>query len=146
VSRNSRNKEGGRQTGPSWSGRAAGAGRPGGSSSAGSSGKSSGSGRPSRATKAARVTGGSREVDLHLPPGHSGTEALERQLARVRGELNSAIRAGEKEIIFIHGAGSGKLKEAIRELLATGYHSCTFRDAPFARYGYGGATAVTIKK
>lgn len=94
----------------------------------------------------AGVSGAAREVDLHLPSGHAGQEALERQLARVRGELNSAIRAGEKEIIFIHGAGSGRLREALRDLVADEYPSCICHDASFPRYGYNGATAVTIKK
>jgi dsDNA-specific endonuclease/ATPase MutS2 len=87
-----------------------------------------------------------REVDLHLPSGHAGPEALERQLARVRGELNSAIRAGEKEIIFIHGAGSGRLREALRGTVAAEYPFCACHDASFTRYGYNGATVVTIRK
>ena len=93
-------------------------------------------------------SGGSkvREIDLHLRPGQAGVEALERQLARFRGELNSAIRAGEKEIVFIHGSGSGKLRDEIRSALAAEYPSCTCHDAPFARYGYNGATIVTIRK
>ncbi len=117
--RNSRNAQGGRQAGVSG---------PGISSSPGSSGRAA------------------REVDLHLPSGHTGPETLDRQLARVRGELNSAMRAGEKEIIFIHGAGSGRLREALRAVVAAGYPSCTCHDAPFARYGYNGATIVTIRK
>jgi dsDNA-specific endonuclease/ATPase MutS2 len=93
-------------------------------------------------------SGGSkiREIDLHLRPGQSGAEALERQLARVRGELNSSIRAGAREIIFIHGFGSGRLREALRTLIAAEYPSCTCHDASFARYGYNGATVVTITK
>jgi len=87
-----------------------------------------------------------KEVDLHLPPGHTAAEALERQLARVRGELNSLIRAGGKEIIFIHGAGSGRLREAIHEIIQAEYPACSCLDAPFARYGYNGATIVTIRK
>ena len=93
-----------------------------------------------------RRAGAAREVDLHLPSGHTAAEALERQLARVRGELNSAIRAGEKEMIFIHGAGSGRLREALRDIIAAEYPSCTCHDASFIRYGYNGATAVTISK
>lgn len=87
-----------------------------------------------------------REVDLHLSSGQAGADALDRQLARFRGELNSAIRAGEHGVIFIHGVGSGKLREAIHALLASGYPSCSWQDAPFSRYGYNGATVVTIKK
>ena len=72
-----------------------------------------GSGMSGRLPGAARKRSGSespataREVDLHLPSGKGSPESLERQLARLRGELNSAIRAGEKEIVFIHGVGTG---------------------------------------
>lgn len=99
-----------------------------------------------RVSVSGRSSGAVREVDLHLPPGLAPGEALERQLARFRGELNSAIRAGETGVIFIHGAGSGKLREAIHSALKSGYPACGWHDAPFARYGYNGATAVTIKK
>lgn len=87
-----------------------------------------------------------REVDLHLRPGQGGAEAIDRQLARFRGEMNSAIRAGVKEIVFIHGVGSGRLRDEIRTILAGEYPSCTFNDASFSHYGYGGATIVTVKK
>jgi dsDNA-specific endonuclease/ATPase MutS2 len=60
--------------------------------------------------------------------------------------MNSAIRAGMREIVFIHGVGSGKLKEEIRRILAEEYPSCSFQDAPFSRYGFGGATLVAIGK
>lgn len=99
--------------------------------------------RPHKTNAAGTVV---REVDLHLGPRHGGTEAIDRQLARFRGELNSAIRAGLREIVFIHGVGSGKLKEEIRGIIAEEYPSCSFSDAPFSRYGFGGATLVTIKK
>jgi len=89
---------------------------------------------------------GIREVDLHLRSGYRGHDAVERQLSRFRGELESAVRRGDKEIIFIHGAGSGKLREEIRQILSDNYPSFIFQDAPFSRYGYGGATLVTIKK
>ena len=102
--------------------------------------------RSRRNTPGGRPAGVIREVDLHLPSGNAGPEALERQIARVRGELNSAIRAGEKEIIFIHGAGTGKLREALRDVISEEYPSCTCHDASFARYGYNGASEVTIKK
>ena len=87
-----------------------------------------------------------REVDLHLRMQQGGAEAIDRQLARFRGEMNSALRSGAREIVFIHGVGSGRLKEEIRSILAGEYPSCTFQDAPFSRYGFGGATLVTIKK
>jgi dsDNA-specific endonuclease/ATPase MutS2 len=87
-----------------------------------------------------------REVDLHLRSGQAGADALDRQMARFRGELNSSIRAGEQGVIFIHGVGSGKLREAIHAVLASDYTSCGWHDASFSRYGYNGATVVTIKR
>jgi hypothetical protein len=91
-------------------------------------------------------TGAVKEVDLHLSPGHAGIYALERQLVRFTGELEGAIRRGEREIIFIHGSGKGRLREEIHRIIAAEYPLCTCSDASFSRYGYGGATTVTIGK
>jgi len=88
---------------------------------------------------------GVREIDLHLKPGHPANDAIDRQLARVRGELDSAIRSGVREIVLVHGQGSGRLKDEIRKLIAGEYPMCIAGDASFARYGYGGATLVIIK-
>jgi dsDNA-specific endonuclease/ATPase MutS2 len=87
-----------------------------------------------------------REIDLHLRSGHASFDALERQLARFRGELNRSVRAGEEEVIFIHGGGSGKLRDAIHEIVGSEYPGCSCHDAPFIRYGFNGATVVVIKK
>jgi len=89
---------------------------------------------------------GAREVDLHLKPGYGSPDATDRQLARFRGELDSAIRSGAREIVFIHGAGSGRLRDEIRRIIEEDYPLCSCSDARFSRYGYGGATLVTIKK
>lgn len=87
-----------------------------------------------------------REVDLHLPSGQGGAESLGRQLARLRGEMNSAIRAGEKEIVFIHGVGTGRLREALLAIIKAEYPGCTCYDASFNTYGYKGATRVKTGK
>jgi hypothetical protein len=87
----------------------------------------------------------SRVVDLHLKQGYSQGDALDRQIARFRGEMDSALRAGAGEIVFIHGAGLGKLKDEIRRIIAEEYPSCRCQDAPFGRYGVGGATMIIIK-
>jgi hypothetical protein len=89
---------------------------------------------------------GVREIDLHLKPGYTGHDAIDRQLVRFRGELESAIRAGIREIVFVHGQGSGRLRDEIREIIARDYPDCVACDALFARYGYGGATLVKINK
>jgi Smr domain len=87
-----------------------------------------------------------KEVDLHLRPGSGGPLAIDRQLARFRGGMNGAIRSGVREIVFIHGVGTGRLREEILRILAAEYPSCSYQDAPFSRYGFGGATLVTIGK
>ncbi len=85
-----------------------------------------------------------KEVDLHRRGRDSAV--MERQLATVRGELNSALRGGGGEIILIHGMGSGRLREAIHDLISHEYPGCSCHDAPFARYGFQGATVVKIKR
>ena len=64
-----------------------------------------------------RITAGVREVDLHLRPGYIGHDAIDRQLARVRGELRSAVMSGLREIVFVHGQGSGRLRDEIRQII-----------------------------
>jgi hypothetical protein len=86
-----------------------------------------------------------RVVDLHLKPGYNQGDAVDRQLARFRGEMDSAIRAGAAEIVFIHGVGIGRLKDEIRRIIADDYPSCRCHDAPFRRFGVGGATMIIIK-
>lgn len=87
-----------------------------------------------------------REVDLHLKEGYNRPDAVERQIARFRAELDNAIRTGRKEIIFIHGIGNGILKQELRRIIAKSYMSCTYQDAPFNKYGFGGATLVIVNK
>jgi dsDNA-specific endonuclease/ATPase MutS2 len=99
-----------------------------------------------RSPKGTPGRAGPREIDLHLKPAQSVADVIERQITRFRGELEGAIRRGEKEIIFIHGVGSGRLKEEIRKILKEEYPACGFQDAPFSRYGYGGATLVSTRK
>lgn len=90
--------------------------------------------------------GVTKEIDLHLRAGYSGADALERQLSRFTGELDAAIKRGDREIIFIHGYGNGRLRHEIRGIVAERYPGCACADASFSRYGYGGATIVAIMK
>jgi dsDNA-specific endonuclease/ATPase MutS2 len=90
-----------------------------------------------------------KEVDLHISGSYSGTDGLssiELQIMRFINELDKAIREGKKEIIFIHGVGSGKLRNQLRKIVTENYTSCTFQDAPFNKYGVDGATLITISK
>jgi dsDNA-specific endonuclease/ATPase MutS2 len=91
----------------------------------------------------------SKVVDLHISGSFSGVNGLttiEVQLMRFRSELDTAIRNGYKEITFIHGVGSGVLKQELRKILLNNYPSISYHDASFSEYGYGGATQVVIKK
>ncbi len=89
------------------------------------------------------------EVDLHiqnivddyslLTPG----EILDLQMSRFELSLEGAIRHEQKEIIFIHGKGAGKLKSEIQKKLINDYPRLKYQDASFKEYGYG-ATLIFI--
>jgi len=89
------------------------------------------------------------EIDLHMQGSYSGYESfstIDIQIMRFRAELDKAIREGKKEIVFIHGVGSGKLREKIQKIIHENYISCNFQDASFNKYGVDGATLITISK
>ena len=91
----------------------------------------------------------SKVVDLHISGSNPGTNVLttiEIQLLRFRAELDAAIREGYQEITFIHGVGSGILKQELRKVLSNNYPSLSYQDASFSKYGYGGATLILINK
>lgn len=91
-----------------------------------------------------------REVDLHIEKltkqydTMSNPEMLELQLQTFEEKLDQAIATGMDEITFIHGVGSGVLREAIHKRLSKikniNYYQDTMRD----KFGYG-ATLVRIK-
>ena len=90
------------------------------------------------------------EVDLHAEmlvsdPGKlQAGELLELQLARFTAVLENALKSGRKgRLVFIHGIGSGKLKQELRSSLAKNYSRLSFQDASFKEYGYG-ATMVFL--
>ncbi len=89
------------------------------------------------------------EVDLHVQElvdnsyGMMKHEIVQMQLDHFDGKLNQAIDRGLKKVIFIHGRGEGRLRNAIREVLKR-YPNCESLDADYKRYGVG-ATEVRIK-
>ncbi len=99
------------------------------------------------AAKGKKSAGNYREVDLHLK-GTSGQasdyHAIEIQIIKFRTELDRAIRENEKEIVFIHGVGGGKLKAMIRKILSESYINCQVHDGSYRKYGIDGATHVII--
>ena len=91
------------------------------------------------------ITGRAVEIDLHIEalPGGLGVakgQELPYQMDYFCSILQSRLKHRGSRIIFVHGAGDGILKAAIREELDTVYAiSCSWNP-----YG-DGATAVTIK-
>jgi dsDNA-specific endonuclease/ATPase MutS2 len=72
----------------------------------------------------------------------SNREMLSVQLERFEKELDKAIEAGMKKLIFIHGVGNGRLKREIQNILKS-TPGVTFQDASYKHYGFG-ATQVNI--
>ena len=91
------------------------------------------------------------EIDLHInelidnTSGLSNTQILEIQKEKVESEMKSAIQAGIKKIVFIHGVGQGVLKQEVLKLLKTKYAKYYTQDASFREYGYG-ATMVILRR
>lgn len=88
-------------------------------------------------------------VDLHLEKLEGGTSvaksnALNYQLTILDSYMRENLHHYGRKIIFIHGAGDGVLKKAVRHALKSKYsRNCTFTDA--ANYD-GCAVLVTITK
>lgn len=94
------------------------------------------------------LTGSGYETDLHIEeltddPSHlKAGEMLEVQLARFRKDLDKALLSRQDKIVFIHGVGNGRLKQAIRAELNS--LKLKYRDANFEKYG-AGATEVLFR-
>ena len=90
------------------------------------------------------------EVDLHMRikadsnSGPSSTEILNLQLNKFSMALKKAAFENKKELIVIHGEGSGKLKEEVRKMSKNLFPQFTIMDAPLYKYG-SGATLIIIK-
>lgn len=89
-------------------------------------------------------------VDLHIEKlvnnakSLSNDAMLKKQLDVFESSLESAIANGMDEITFIHGAGSGALKNELHRRLGKNQHVQFFKDALKEKFGYG-ATLVKIK-
>ncbi len=89
-------------------------------------------------------------VDLHVeklsptPDALSNADKLKLQLDTFERQLESAIAAGLDEITFIHGAGSGALRQEIHRRLSKHQNVAFFEDAQKEKFGYG-ATLAKIK-
>ncbi|RLD67835.1 MAG: hypothetical protein DRI84_01305 [Bacteroidetes bacterium] len=95
-----------------------------------------------------KTKSGEAEVDMHiweLVSDHSSMsnkEMLDIQLSYLERCLESAISHNFHKVIFIHGVGTGKLKQEVQEVLEQ-YEGIYFRSASMAEYGVG-ATQVEI--
>jgi DNA-nicking Smr family endonuclease len=90
------------------------------------------------------------EVDLHIEvltqehANMNNAQMLELQLNTFEKSLENAIAAGMKNIVFIHGVGSGKLRTEIHKRLSGHPDIKFFADARKEKFGYG-ATEVNFK-
>ena len=91
-----------------------------------------------------------KEIDLHIEKLRddyqflNNSEMLNIQLASFNKTLDSAIVHKLPEIVFIHGAGNGVLKNEIQKVLSKHQKVQTFMDAHKEKFGYG-ATKVIFK-
>jgi len=96
------------------------------------------------------ISDASDVIDLHWDklglkfPSVLKDGVFEHQMLVFEKELDVAIAEGKASIIFIHGLGTGKLKNAIFAYLAS--HPCVerYNNDYHQRYGYG-ATKVLLK-
>lgn len=90
------------------------------------------------------------EVDLHIhelletDAGMDNRAMIEYQLETFKKVMNENLKNKGQKIVFIHGKGSGVLRQALLEELKRNYRSCKSQDASFREYGFG-ATMVTIR-
>lgn len=88
-------------------------------------------------------------VDLHWEklkannPGLKKNEIFDIQLQTFEKELDTALANGKQEIIFIHGLGSGQLKNAIFAMLDNHPLIRDYKNSFDPRFGYG-ATKVLL--
>lgn len=90
------------------------------------------------------------EIDLHIEKLRSdyqflnSGEMLKIQLDAFHKALDAAIVHQLPEIVFIHGAGNGILKNELHKILGKHQKIRTFMDARKEKFGYG-ATKVLLK-
>ena len=90
------------------------------------------------------------EIDLHIEKLRNdyqfinSAEILKIQLDQFHKSLDAAIVHQLHEIIFIHGAGNGTLRNETHKILGKHPKVQTFMDAQKEKFGYG-ATKVILK-
>ena len=88
------------------------------------------------------------EIDLHLeqlvefPNRLDDWQKLHTQMQHVKNCLGAATAKKVKQLVFIHGVGTGVLKTELHNYLAR-FENLDFKEGDFMEYG-SGATKVTI--
>lgn len=91
-------------------------------------------------------------VDLHIEKIHddhdklSHEEILNYQFKYFKKHLQNAIALSYDHITFIHGIGSGVLKQRVIDHLTLNPDIQKHKEGPASIFGYGGATQAIIKK
>lgn len=90
------------------------------------------------------------EIDLHttlksdVKAGPLPADILSIQIDRFSAALRRAVAENRRELVAIHGEGSGRLKSEIRRITRELYPRFEVMDAPYHKYG-SGATRIIIK-
>lgn len=93
-----------------------------------------------------------RVVDLHAEclrrncHALSAREIISLQLAHFEATLKNGLQCKcLRTMVFIHGQGRGRLRDEIVKILDQRYPKLRYHDAPFSKYGFGGAMTVYLK-
>lgn len=90
------------------------------------------------------------EIDLHttlkpdIKAGPLPSDILAIQLDRFSAALKKAVADNKRELVAIHGEGSGRLRSEIRRISRELYPKLEVMDAPYHKYG-NGATRILLK-
>ncbi len=97
-----------------------------------------------------KKSGASVTVDLHIEKlttqflSMNNAEMLTLQLSHFEKQLEQAVAVGADEITFIHGVGSGKLRQEVHRQLSKHPNVAWFKDAQKEKFGFG-ATLASLK-
>jgi hypothetical protein len=90
-------------------------------------------------------------IDLHIEKlmpeikGLSNSMIMDIQLGALTRSIHSAVINHQEMLIIIHGVGTGALKDAVHQLLASTPEVLRYSNEWLGKYGYG-ATEVVFKR
>jgi hypothetical protein len=94
--------------------------------------------------------GASVTVDLHIEKlttqflSMNNAEMITLQISHFEKQLEKSIATGADEITFIHGVGSGKLRQEVHRRLSQHPNVAWYKDAQKEKFGFG-ATLANLK-